>query len=355
MFLHKSQQQSIIESLPLLDLRKLANDNYECRCISPDCKKDLKRKGGFFWSYEKQIYVYSCFRCKTTYNLEQLLRDKYQQFYIETKLQQYGTTGIKTATVEPIAPEFKINDDQLQQFIQQLFEKKQLVKLENSPYLGQTLQYLRKRSIPEDTHSNLYISDQFNKIYYELKKLKGETVRQFDDSDIWLCWFFKNRNNEFTGIQGRNITTTDKNKRYQIFKFGNDPVIGNLENINFNKPVYAVEGYIDSLFLDNCISLQGMNVHIIDYILSFNKLQKINVVFDNEPNNKGIQQNLTLLYKKSMLDKRLSACLLPGWLRDKGKDINEYILAGLSKDELINIIDSNCYSGLMLKAKSVQW
>ena len=39
----------------------------------------------------------------------------------------------------------------------------------------------------------------------------------------------------------------------------------------------------------------------------------------------------------------------------KEKDINEMILAGMSKDEVFHIINSNAYKNLAAKAKLKEW
>ena len=51
----------------------------------------------------------------------------------------------------------------------------------------------------------------------------------------------------------------------------------------------------------------------------------------------------------------IGVCLLPKDLRMKGKDINDYIKAGMKKNQIINIIKENTFYGIEAKIRFMRW
>ena len=135
--------------------------------------------------------------------------------------------------------------------------------------------------------------------------------------------------------------------RYLTIKIREDDnFIFGLNNIDYSKIVYAVEGPIDSLFVKNAIAVGGT---------AFGKLntigipkEKIVVVFDNQPRNKEV---VKLLNKAIESDYKV--VIWPQNITEK--DINEMVMNGLSPDEILRIISSNTFSGLEAQAKFIFW
>jgi hypothetical protein len=101
-----------------------------------------------------------------------------------------------------------------------------------------------------------------------------------------------------------------------------------------------VEGPLDSLFLPNCLATAGLN---------FKGLAVNNVVvLDNENRNKQIKEALNKLIINGF-----SVCIWPDTIRKK--DINEMVMDGMSSDEIVNIIDTNTYSGLQANFQLSRW
>ena len=124
----------------------------------------------------------------------------------------------------------------------------------------------------------------------------------------------------------------------------NDLSVYGLDVVDTNKEVFVVEGPIDSLFLDNAIACVGT---------SFNKIDKLGltyftVVFDNQPRNKEV---CSLMLKQIKAGNKV--CLWPEYIEDK--DINDMILSGLTKGEVISIIVDNTYQGLEAELEFTSW
>ena len=92
-----------------------------------------------------------------------------------------------------------------------------------------------------------------------------------------------------------------------------------------------MQNSIDSLFLDNCIAVAGAD---------FKKLDKENkvIIFDNERRSVEILKRI-----REIIDLDYKVVLLLDDIREK--DINDMILSGKSKHEIMNIISKNTFSG----------
>ena len=113
-----------------------------------------------------------------------------------------------------------------------------------------------------------------------------------------------------------------------------------MNRIDKNKPLFAVEGPIDSLFLDNCIAVAGAD---------FNKLPlDYTIIFDNERRNKELLKQID-----KTIDRGYKVVLWPDNLKEK--DINDMILSGKTKQEIKSIIQNNTYQGNMAKIRLTTW
>ena len=347
MRLSKEQQLQILYQLPIPGKVEYSQGKFWCDCSNPECL--AVGKAGIYYAHG--TYRCHCFRCNKSYTFSNFLWLFYKDYYVKEKVQQYGSKFEKKIEVE--VPEFKIENADIKLFIEDLFRNKHIIPLLESDN-DQAIHYLEKRKIPENKMKDFFYTDNFYRIHDEIKKLKNEAVDVKNyHKDERILWFFKSRTNNVLGIQGRAIGNSGT--RYLISKFNGVDLVGNLENIDINQPVYATEGYLDSLFLPNAISIQGLNINILNYLLDEIKIKNLTFIFDNQPENKAIKKIINVLAEKTMTDKRLSLCLLPSELRKYGKDINEYVLNGVTPEKLINSIRDNSYQGLMLKARSLQW
>ena len=110
--------------------------------------------------------------------------------------------------------------------------------------------------------------------------------------------------------------------------------------IDKNKPLFAVEGPIDSLFLDNCVAVAGAD---------FNKLPlDYTIIFDNERRNRELLKQI-----EKTIDNGYKVVLWPDDIKEK--DINDMILSGKTKQEIKLTIEENTYQGNMAKMRLTTW
>lgn len=119
------------------------------------------------------------------------------------------------------------------------------------------------------------------------------------------------------------------------------PKIYGLWKLDMNKDILAVEGQIDSLFLDNCIAVNGADFGLP--FLEHNK-SKIIVVPDSDwKRNKQVYKSL-----ERVIDGGFRVSLMPESI--PWKDINDCVVKGnLSKQKVMEIIMQNVTSGLKAK------
>jgi len=167
--------------------------------------------------------------------------------------------------------------------------------------------YVEKRKIPEKHYSNLYFAADFKKFIEELGIEKDGfiTVKMHDD---------------------------------------NKKVFG-LDRIDEEKPVYVVEGPIDSLFIDNAVATADSNLQSITEVLD---KSKVVLIFDNEPRNKEIVKQI-----EKAIDEHYNVVIWPEFVDDK--DINDMILSDFSLDEIEDIISKNTFVNLRAKMEFVNW
>ena len=198
--------------------------------------------------------------------------------------------------------------------------------------------YVQKRKIPSDKHYLLYHTESFNQWSNEWCHKKLET-----NSDcarlIIPC---HNEENKFIACQGRAYDNNDFKLRYQTSKVHEDTqLIFGQDRLKSDKPKFAVEGPIDSLFVDNCVAVLGFN--------KFKLLSKdYTIIPDNDRRNTQVLKSMS-----ELLELGYSMVLWPDEIKEK--DINDMIMSGMSVEKLKTIIENNTYQGNMALLKFTNW
>lgn len=156
------------------------------------------------------------------------------------------------------------------------------------------------------------------------------------------------RGNKLLGFQLRNLKN-DKSKRiYKEYEFEylynyknpTEPLdeleaisynklshLFNILNVDFNQPVNAFEGYIDSVFFPNSISLLGLDT---DTSVVENDSIDLRFVFDNdEPGirkaRKMLEQGKTVFLWRKLIDDLSKGDYIQKGILEKQKDINQLV------------------------------
>jgi hypothetical protein len=112
-----------------------------------------------------------------------------------------------------------------------------------------------------------------------------------------------------------------------------------------SKPVYVLEGPIDSLFIPNSIAMAGSDMNkkcILD------KATEFVMVMDNENRNKEIVHKMQVF-----IDEGFPVCI---WDENiKQKDVNDMVLNGMTADSIFESIKKYTYKGLQAKMRLSKW
>jgi hypothetical protein len=271
------------------------NDKINFRCnICGDGIKDKKKKSGWILEWKNDIW-YKCFNSPCVSMKGKYWLKKYFPYYYQmyiNEILQYNQP-IKEIKVEVKKEPVKKDNVCLDKFIPILKGKDKIFE--------DALDYCIKRKIPEEVYEKWYVA------------LKGK----YKDR---LIIPFYNKNYKIYFWQGRALY---ENELKYLNKLGSkEDIIYGIDNININKPVIILEGVIDSLFIDNAISVLSVNYSEVVQ----EKLDKLDSYYLFDDDDPGREKSLDLLEqkKKVFLWKKFKKDNgLPN--RDKW-DINDFIL-----------------------------
>ena len=263
-------------------------------------------------------------------SLGNFLKDQAPDLHDQFILEKYraGTTGKGRHTPNPKYKSAKPN------FVTKVADLESIADL-NKKHAAR--EYLEKRQIPQEKLSSLYYTERF-KTWINSKKPGTFQSLQNDRGRIIIPLIDKGGN--WFGVQGRSLLP-NSTMRYITIIFNEDhqKVFG-LNNVKEDKPIYIVEGPIDSLFLDNSVAMVGSDFNPrtcgwSDYIW----------VYDNEPRNRQIVDRIS-----HSIDRGDKVVVWPQGMTQK--DINDMILGGKDPQKIIN---DNTYQGIQAKIKLTEW
>lgn len=313
-----------------------------CRCpLCGDSKKNKRKARGNFYSYKGEDF-YNCYNCGEPQGFSAFLYNFDRGLYREYKLEKFQTsvsTNKKEDTFDSEIANFKSNN-------------KPSVKpnITASPLDKHKRLSELPESHPARSLASLRALDHFFDSIYYIKDFP-EFTTNFEGLESWrsikkhprLVFPCYSKNNELIGFSARALledqirycTWKDKGCDYRVM-FG-------LDRVDESKTVYIVEGAIDSLMIDNAVAVMSSALNSID---TFNDYV---VIFDNQPRNAEIIK----LIKKT-IDENKKVVVWPKTFL--AKDLNEAVVDyGFSKEELIEMIKNNTFSGLAAKLKFNQW
>ena len=299
--------------------------NHSCTYCGDSSKNELKARGYHF--IYKDTYVYKCHNCGHSTNIGIFLKDHDDMLYKQWVMEKFG----KKNDTRPVA-------QQNMTFEPPKFKSNPLAKYPKAEDSQLCVDYLTQREIPKKWWKDFYFVEKaqsLNSINYKYnKRVLGNDPR--------LVLPFYDRQKNLIGLTGRALN--DSQLRYLTLRFDEEkPLIFNLDKVDFNKPLYVVEGPIDSLFLDNCIAVAGS-----DFSKVTNEISRSNstLIFDNEPRNKEIIKKM-----RSMGEQGYNVCVWPETITEK--DINDMVLNRIPN--IVDVIRENTLQGLSLNLAINNW
>jgi hypothetical protein len=201
--------------------------------------------------------------------------------------------------------------------------------------------YLMERKIPEVHYKDLWYTATPQSLSMLSEKYRDRVL----GTDPRIIIPFYNEENELIGLSGRAMNNSPL--RYMTMKFHDEqPLIYNLHKVDKTKTIYVTEGPIDSLFLPNSIAVAGSDFTKLDNSIKENAI----LVYDNEPRNVEILKKIA-----HVIELGFTVCIWNDRRINDLKDVNDMVLNGLTQDEILSIIEDCSYSGLLAKAKFMEY
>jgi|TARA_B110000977_G_scaffold110236_1_gene143402 hypothetical protein len=302
--------------------------NFRCPHCG-DSQKSKTKARAYFYRVKNDMF-FKCHNCGQGQSLSNFIKMIDPKLYEQYLLERYKKSAPATPKPEFEFEPVKFKDTTL------LDDLKRISGL--TPDHPARL-YCENRKIPEKYFDILYLAEKFMTL---VNKVKPDTYKVTKDQPRLIIPFYDTKGEMFA-FQGRAFG--NEQPKYLTVKLDEEKQkIYGLERVNFQRQVYIVEGPIDSLFIDNCLAAGGA-----DLILK-NKIPKeqITYIYDNEPRNKEIVNRMS-----KVIEQEFNIVVWPNDMRHK--DINDMIVAGLTKQEISDIISTNTYSKLSALTKLNYW
>ena len=327
--------------------------NFSCPVCGDSSKNKLKARG-YIYRTKQDLFV-KCHNCAYGASVGNFIKYVDPNLYDQYVLERYkdGATGRMSHkdVNKPTNDIFKDNNTcRIDEMIEEgqvdlsLIVDEKLETLKSIDVLpdGHPVKtWVADRKIPEDKWHLLYFAPKFKQFTNSVTPKFAEPIK--DEHPRLIIPFF-DQHGKMVAFQARAFG--DETPKYYTIKV-NDEVekIYGLERVDFSKTVYVVEGPIDSLFLPNAIAVSGASFDT-PYIQGLKSIATI--VMDNEPRSKEITKLLD-----KYIDQGYNVSLFPETIAQK--DINEMILAGMSCNEITELINTNTHSGIEAKLKFTEW
>jgi len=310
---------------PRLERFKKVRDylwNFRCPQCGDSHKSKSKARG---YVYRKKTDLFfKCHNCGAGQSVGNLIKDLDPYLHKQYIMERYraGETGQRKSK----APEFKFETPK--------FKPKKttidLPSIESLPKEHYARVYCEGREIPQQFMDKIFYAEDFKKWALSVCQVDYSTLRQ---SEPRLVIPFFDKDNQLIGAQGRALR--ESKVRYVTIKVHeNAPKVFGLERWNSDQHTYLVEGPIDSLFLPNCLAMAGADMSDLSILDN----TKTTLIFDNEPRNFQIV--------KSMMKSLQDGWKIVVWPNSiTCKDINDMVLTSIKDARLVEIINTNTYSG----------
>ena len=306
----------------LQKFKRVKANLYNFRCpICGDSKKHKNKARGYFYQVKTNTN-FKCHNCGASLSLNNFLKQIDSTLHKQYTLEKFkeGHAGGRNFVVEEPKFEFK----------QPVFRKG--LDLPKASDVTVAKEYLEKRKLDP---SKFYFTNKF-KQWTNTQKKTFDTIGR-DESRIIIPMYDENRN--LIGFQGRSL---GPNSVKYITVMINDeaPKIYGLDTIETEKPIYILEGPFDSTLVENSVAMCGSDIDIGSFGWSDHIW-----VFDNEPRNREIVNRIS-----KTIDRGDKIVIWPSTVTEK--DVNDMTMSG---HNVMNLLESNTYSGLKAKIKFNNW
>ena len=311
----------------LVLFKKKKPDLFNFRCpYCGDSQKHKNKARGYLFKI-KNDFVYKCHNCGVGRTLSNFLKDQDHHLHDQYVMEKFkeGRTGKGTTVPNPKfdfkTPNFRRGNINLE-------------KISELNTSHPAREYLEQRGIKDLEY--FYYCPKFKAWTNEQKK----TFDNLKQDSPRIIIPFRDKDGKLFGYQGRSLAPTAKMRYITIMLDEDSPKIFGQDRVDYNKPIYIVEGPFDSTFIKNTVAMAGSDIDIRTFGWSDHIW-----IFDNEPRNREIVARIS-----KVIDRGDQVVIWPKNIQQK--DINDMHLAG---HDVQTLVESNIYQGLTATLKFNDW
>ncbi len=314
----------------------------EVFAFSHDCedfsKSRVQRRGNFFKFNDKLMF--HCYHCSSSSSFYSFLQYTDPGLFSQYRMELFKeSSGHKAEKISHLFPK---TETPVTEIIKPKQENsvldKSIIMLPDLPKSSPVWGYIKSRCIPEEYYDKIGVvadfykfAEKYDSVFGGLNKTHPRLVFPFYDVDgsviCYSCRSFGKENPKYITLM------VDKSR----------PKLYGLWKIDTARDIYVVEGQIDSMFIDNCIAINGSDY---DQEFLIKHKDKIIVIPDSDwKRNKHIFKSL-----QNVIDKGFRVSLLPESL--PYKDINDCVIHGVKPEKLMGIVKSNITSGVKARVET---
>ena len=329
--------------LPLDQFCEIGNYKFNFRCpVCGDSKKSKFKKRGNACPApnDNTKLIITCYNCSYASIFSSFLftqnRELFKQYKRELIEEKYGKKTHKSYDIKPIISKKKVIKKEDTNNIKG--NVKSLLKLD---YNHIAIKYLNSRCIDKKYWRKIFYVENYKKWINDNYML--DMYKNVSGDDQRLVFPIYNKTNRIIGFQGRSLNP-DNNVRYLTVKlYDNEDMVYGMENIDFSKTTYLVEGIFDKFMLSNSIAMLKSTINF-DF-LKKNFDDKTTFIFDNEKRNIEIRKNMNRVAEMSEYG------LFVWNKRIMEKDLNLLIQnnKNLYPDGIMELVRKNTFYGKLRK------
>ena len=310
----------------LTKFKRVKANLYNFRCpICGDSQKHKNKARGYFYQYKTDAN-FKCHNCGASTTFGNFLRQIDPSLHKQYTMEKFkeGLTGRHRNIPNPIFDEPKFD------FKKPVFKKK--LDLPKASEVKIAREYLEKRKLDA---TKFYFAAKF-KEWTNTQKQTFDTIGR-DESRIIIPLY--DTENSLIGFQGRSLGPNSV-KYITVMLKDDAPKIYGLDQVDSQKPIYVIEGPFDATLVKNSVAMCGSDIDLRTFGWS-----DCIYVYDNEPRNREIVNRIS-----KTIDRGCKVVVWPTSIEHK--DINDMVLGG---QNIMNVLESNTYSGLKAKIKFNNW
>lgn len=315
--LYLQQKYLLLASSKLEMFKRKSSLLWNFRCpYCGDSKKSKTKARGYIYKNKEGTLSFQCHNCGENHKFKNFLKFVSQNLYKEYILETLKENNKSKCS---------LLDENHQDKNDEHDNKKEWMKYLTPVSSFKThlaRKYLESRKIPSEKINKFWYSSNFKDFVDKI----GLDYNVSSDPRIILVETDKFNNLKI--VIARTLSSSGSiNSRYYTLKIDkNYPKLFGLSNLNYTKPIYIVEGAIDSLFLDNCLATLDAN------LTSYKKynlgIHKPILIWDNEPRNPN-----TCRLMKNAIEQNERVLIWPEKLEEK--DINNMVQNGIDVNSII--------------------